>query len=203
MTRWRAGAIAMLVAVGLIAMPATLGAQTPATIELGTNSVLSDALVAGENGLTLYIFTPDAPGVSNCNGGCAVASPPLTVPDGETPNLGAGVSGELSLITRDDGSPRLRSMAQRSTSTRKTRPPVWFYQTGGRVWFVVDASGSIVKTPSSGGTAETTAPPIAAPAGNAGLFVIAGTSNVGIAALVLATIALVLGGRSAVPQRER
>ena len=94
-------------------------------------------------------------------------------------------------------------MAQRSISTRKTRPPVWFYQTGNDVWFVVDASGSIVKTPSSGGTPETTAPPTAAPAGNARLSVITGTPNVAIAALVLATIALVLGGRSAVPQRER
>jgi len=146
--RWRFGVTGVLVAFALLAIPSALSAQTPATIELGNNSELGDVLVAGSNGLTLYLFTPDEPGVSNCNGGCAVAWPPLTVPDGDTPNLGAGVSGSVSLITRDDGSQQVALDDQ----------PLYFYQddsvagdANGQavndVWWVLDATGTQIGGP--------------------------------------------------------
>jgi predicted lipoprotein with Yx(FWY)xxD motif len=54
--------------------------------------------------MTLYRYTPDAPGVSNCTGGCATAWPPLELPPGvTTPVAGKGVSG-LGTIMRSDGS---------------------------------------------------------------------------------------------------
>ena len=145
---WRLGVAGLAVAFALTAIPTALGAQTPATIEVGSNSELGDILVAGENGLTLYIFTPDEPGVSNCNGGCAVAWPPLTVPDGETPTLGAGVSGEVSLITRDDGTQQVALNGQ----------ALYFYQddsvageANGQavndVWWVLDPAGAQIGGP--------------------------------------------------------
>jgi predicted lipoprotein with Yx(FWY)xxD motif len=54
--------------------------------------------------MTVYTFTKDSAGVSNCKGGCATTWPPLTVPSGQTPTGGTGVTGALATITRDDGS---------------------------------------------------------------------------------------------------
>ena len=61
-------------------------------------------LVAASNGHTLYTFNSDTPGVSNCKSGCSSTWPPLSVPAGVTPSGGAGVTGPLGTITRDDGS---------------------------------------------------------------------------------------------------
>jgi predicted lipoprotein with Yx(FWY)xxD motif len=61
-------------------------------------------LVASSNGHTLYTFKSDTPGVSNCKGGCVSAWPPLSLTPGTAPVGGAGVTGQLGTITRDDGS---------------------------------------------------------------------------------------------------
>ena len=75
--RWRRGAVGMVVAFALLAIPSALSAQTPATIELGNNAELGDILVAGSNGLTLYLFTPDEQGDSVCYDECEATWPPL------------------------------------------------------------------------------------------------------------------------------
>ena len=61
-------------------------------------------LVAASNGLTVYNFSRDTPGVSNCTGGCITNWPPLTVASGQKPTGGPGVTGQLGTITRSDGS---------------------------------------------------------------------------------------------------
>jgi predicted lipoprotein with Yx(FWY)xxD motif len=61
-------------------------------------------LVAASNSHTVYIFNSDSPGVSNCNAGCIGTWPALTVPSGQTPTGGPGVTGALGTITRADGS---------------------------------------------------------------------------------------------------
>jgi predicted lipoprotein with Yx(FWY)xxD motif len=75
---------------------ALMVAETP---ELG--QFLTDA-----EGMTLYIFTNDemGSGVSVCNDDCAVNWPPFYV---EGATLPEGVPGELTEITRDDGSMQL------------------------------------------------------------------------------------------------
>ena len=61
--------------------------------------------LAGENEMTLYIFTPDTePNASTCTGQCAENWPPLTVEDGQQVTGGEGVSGEFSTFAREDGS---------------------------------------------------------------------------------------------------
>jgi predicted lipoprotein with Yx(FWY)xxD motif len=92
--------------------PATQGSQPSAapsvapsapvsaglTLELADDAELG-AYVAGEDGLALYVFLPDEGDTSECNGECAINWPPLT---GEIA-AGAGVTGEIGSITREDG----------------------------------------------------------------------------------------------------
>ena len=61
-------------------------------------------LVAGSNGMTVYIFTKDVKdsGTSVCTEGCLETWPALTVAAGETPTGGDGVTGTLGTITRED-----------------------------------------------------------------------------------------------------
>ena len=77
-------------------------------------------LVAGSNGMTVYTFANDQAnsGKSNCNNGCIQVWPALTVPSGTTPTAGAGVSGKLGTITRQDG----------STQVTYNGLPLYFYQ---------------------------------------------------------------------------
>jgi predicted lipoprotein with Yx(FWY)xxD motif len=60
---------------------------------------LSQGVMTGTNGMTLYTFDRDAAGSgkSVCNDKCAVAWPPLAA------ESGAAGSGDYSVITRNDG----------------------------------------------------------------------------------------------------
>ena len=72
------------------------------TISVATEGELAPYLV-GPEGLTLYMFTNDADGVSNCSGQCATNWPPLVVADGEEPTASEDAPGELGVIEREDG----------------------------------------------------------------------------------------------------
>lgn len=58
---------------------------------------VSDGVLTGGNGMTLYTFDKDMSGKSACNGPCATNWPPLFAMDGDS------ASGDYSIITRDDG----------------------------------------------------------------------------------------------------
>lgn len=58
---------------------------------------VSDGVLTGGNGMTLYTFDKDVSGKSACNGPCATNWPPLFAMDGDS------ASGDYSIITRDDG----------------------------------------------------------------------------------------------------
>lgn len=128
--------------------------STSETPDLGT--FLTDA-----EGMTLYMFTKDEPGKSNCSGDCLanwpafVASDPLTLPD--------GVPGELTQITRDDGTQQvayngmpLYSFAADAAAGDTNGQGV------GDVWFVVApaAAGLTIASP----IASPVASPVATPA---------------------------------------
>jgi predicted lipoprotein with Yx(FWY)xxD motif len=74
----------------------------PYTIGLGGNDELGDFLV-GPNSMSLYWFANDEAGVSNCFDACADNWPPLLIQEGEIPVPGDGVTGQLGVIERDDG----------------------------------------------------------------------------------------------------
>ncbi len=74
----------------------------PATVAIAYNTEVGQALV-GPTGMTLYTFTNDEPGVSNCSGDCLANWPALTVESADALVAGDNVHGELGTITRDDG----------------------------------------------------------------------------------------------------
>ncbi|WP_238923987.1 COG4315 family predicted lipoprotein [Achromobacter ruhlandii] len=57
-----------------------------------------DSVLVNSAGMTLYTFDKDAGGKSACNDQCAKIWPPVTAA------ADAKASGDLSIITRDDGS---------------------------------------------------------------------------------------------------
>ena len=74
----------------------------PYTVRVGSSEELGRFLVDNK-GMTLYLFTEDEEGLSNCYDQCAVAWPPLLVEAGEIPVPGDGLGGELGVTERNDG----------------------------------------------------------------------------------------------------
>lgn len=72
------------------------GAAMPAP-PAGVNQTAIGSVLANPRGMTLYTFAHDTPGVSNCNGPCAVHWPPFRAPPG------AQSFGAWSVIRRADG----------------------------------------------------------------------------------------------------
>ena len=112
-------------------------------VNVGKNDSLGDFLVDGK-GMSLYIFTNDEPGKSNCTGDCLVKWPPLL--SDTLPTAGTGVdASKLSLVTMADGS---KIVAYNDM-------PLYYYfsdvkpgditgQGVGSVWYVIDPAGNIV-----------------------------------------------------------
>lgn len=151
---WRWGWLATMVMVAsamLMGIPQqAVQAQNAPTVELGDNTTLGKILTAN-GGLTLYRFLNDEKNKSNCNGGCAAVWPPLLVDEGVTPGAGAGVSGELGTITREDGTRQvtynglpLYFFAGNATAAPDTQPGDTNGQGIGGVWFIVKAETRFV-----------------------------------------------------------
>lgn len=96
--------VAALVVVALGALllaPARAQSTTFLTVTQNASlgPILSDA-----NGMTLYAFSPDSPGTSACNGGCASTWPPLTPPDDGNLSLDPAATGTIDAFQRADSS---------------------------------------------------------------------------------------------------
>lgn len=120
--------------------PETTPAPSGATVALASSS-LGDVLVDGD-GMTLYLFVPDAQGPSTCYDGCATAWPPL---------VGDAVAGDgidealLGSVARDDGTQQ---------ATYNGWPLYYFAsdaapgdvtgQGANDVWFVLSATGDAI-----------------------------------------------------------
>ena len=119
-------------------------------VELGDSDALGQFLV-GEDGKTLYLFTPDSADKSVCNGDCAASWPPYVLEDGETVKAGDGVTGTFTTITRDDGSKQVAYAGH----------PLYYFagdsaagETNGQglnsKWYVVGADGNAIMGSGSG-----------------------------------------------------
>ncbi len=126
----------------------SMPASAPATADAATlnlamaDSSLGSILVDGK-GMTLYLFTKDAPNTSNCTGQCLAAWPPLL----GKPTAGKGVDAtKLGSFTRADG----------STQASYNGWPLYYWQADAKpgdvtgqkvnnVWFVLDKNGVAVK----------------------------------------------------------
>lgn len=113
-----------------------------ATITVEVAETDAGPSLVGPDGLTLYIFTQDTEGTSNCADDCAALWPPFEVEAGAQVGAGDGVSGELGIIERDDGTSQVTHDGM----------PLYFYAedagpgdaTGegvGGVWFIASPDG--------------------------------------------------------------
>ena len=91
------------VLVGLIAALTLAACASLAGGSMAPYTKVNDGMLVGSNNMTLYTFAKDTAGSgkSMCNGQCAANWPPLLV-DGSP-----AVSGDYSVITRDDGKKQL------------------------------------------------------------------------------------------------
>ena len=132
------------------AMPAqanTAPAAKPAAVEAMIN-VASDPklgkILVGNNGMTLYMYTKDAPNQSNCSGGCLKAWPALLTMG--SPTLGDGVDKTLvGTASLPDG----------SKIVTYNKMPLYYWvkdtkagdvtgQNVGGVWYVVSPDGPVI-----------------------------------------------------------
>jgi predicted lipoprotein with Yx(FWY)xxD motif len=117
----------------------------PTTVAVSEHEMLGPILVDGD-GMTLYLFLNDEPGVTNCYDNCAVNWPPLLA-NGETV-AGEGVDASLLGTTeRTDG----------TTQVTYNGWPLYYWkddvepgdatgQTRGDVWFVLSPAGEMIET---------------------------------------------------------
>ncbi len=113
--------------------------STSGNLVLGfnSNSTLGNYLI-GSNAMTLYRYTKDTPGKSNCSGACAVNWPPYTVTSASPLPAKAGVSGTVSTIIRADGTMQVTYNGTPLYFWYKdTKPGDTTGQNVGGVWFVV------------------------------------------------------------------
>ncbi len=89
--------------IGLIATVTLAACASMMGGAMAPYTKVSDGMLVGSNNMTLYTFAKDAAGSgkSVCNGPCAVNWPPLLV------DASPVVSGDYSVITRDDGKKQL------------------------------------------------------------------------------------------------
>lgn len=82
-----------------LVVSATLAACSGYAPRAAAPAMVSGDVLAGSNGMTLYVFDKDAAGSgkSMCNGPCATNWPPLFAMDGDA------ASGDYSIVVRDDG----------------------------------------------------------------------------------------------------
>ncbi|HEU0165074.1 MAG TPA: hypothetical protein VFQ54_08515 [Thermomicrobiales bacterium] len=141
--------------LALIAFP--VNAQGTTTLATSDNATLG-TILTDANGLTVYTFKKDTPGVSTCYDACATNWPPVTATEPLT--LPAGVPGTLSLIDRTDGSKQLAYNGQ----------PLYTFagdkaagdtkgQAVGTLWYVVSPSAAAA-TPVASPVASPAATPI-------------------------------------------
>ena len=88
MTKIRSMCVALVAAAGLFAVSA----------QAMDMMMAKDGTMTDPKGMTLYTFDKDSGGKSMCNGPCATNWPPLMA------GADAKPSGDMTIITRDDGS---------------------------------------------------------------------------------------------------
>lgn len=125
-------------------------------VQVASNEQFGDILV-GPDGMTLYIFTNDQPGVTNCYDQCAVNWPPLMLAEGQPLTGGAGVTGELGTTERTDGGRQVTYNGW----------PLYYWvqdtapgQTSGHlvnnVWFVATPKNQVTQIPATNADEDTT-----------------------------------------------
>lgn len=87
------------------AAPSQAASPETYTLTVVTGAASLGKYLTGDDGKTLYTFKKDTAGngKSACSGQCATNWPPFTLDDGDKAVGGAGASGTIATIKRDDG----------------------------------------------------------------------------------------------------
>jgi predicted lipoprotein with Yx(FWY)xxD motif len=123
------------------AAPATGGEATVVVADSDLGQIVTAA-----NGMTVYLFMPDAQGSPTCTDSCAQAWPPLTVDDANQVTAGVGVDAALLGTAEHPTS---------GTQVTYNRSPLYFFsgdsapgdtngQGQGGVWYVLDPTGNAI-----------------------------------------------------------
>jgi len=100
----------------------------------------SQTILVGENGMTLYYYTPDkGAGKVTCTGQCLTAWPPLLLPSGvDKPTGESGVTGTLTTLPSPNGGMQVVYNGWPMYYWQKdTKPGDTTGQNVGGKWFVV------------------------------------------------------------------
>jgi predicted lipoprotein with Yx(FWY)xxD motif len=158
---------ALVAACSSGATPVPTAAPQASSAAAGSGSVLTVAVhqdpamgawLTGQDGKSLYMLTKDSSGKSTCTGACTANWPPFTLSAGESVVAGAGVTGTLSTIKRDDGTDQVAINGL----------PLYYFKGDsgaaqsngegfGGVWFLASPTGTTVGAAAS---------PAASPAGS-------------------------------------
>jgi predicted lipoprotein with Yx(FWY)xxD motif len=121
-------------------------AFTEPTLSVLSHPTLGDILV-GDNGMTLYIFTQDEPGKSNCIGECLDFWPPLLTQG--SPSLGPGIDPALVGTA---------ALADGSLIVTYNQMPLYYWYLDAQpgdasgigvndAWYAVSPTGALVQLP--------------------------------------------------------
>src|SRR5690349_15815561 len=134
--RWmKRAAVLGALAMAVTASPAAT-AQPEAPVATGTTPDLGTFLT-DPAGMTLYLYTKDTIGISNCYGGCATAWPPLLTQS--APTLPENMPGMIGTTTRTDGTQQVtyNGMPLYYWASDQ-KPGDTTGQNVGGVWFVIN-----------------------------------------------------------------
>jgi predicted lipoprotein with Yx(FWY)xxD motif len=137
-----------LVGVGVIGVGAAMAATTAVHASKGTVNLVKSSkygsVLVDASGRTLYRYTPDKKGKSNCSGKCATFWPPLMAKGKAT--AGAGASASLvGTIKRGKGLQVTYAGWPLYTFVGDTKAGQMTGEGNEKTWYVVSPTGALVK----------------------------------------------------------
>jgi predicted lipoprotein with Yx(FWY)xxD motif len=150
-----------LVGVGVIGVGAAMAATTATQASKGTVDLVKSSkygmVLVNAGGRTLYRYTPDKKGKSTCSGQCATYWPPLMAKGKAT--AGAGANAKLvGTIKRGAGLQVTYAGYPLYTYAGDKKAGQMTGEGVEKTWYVVTATGALVKKAVVGTTTTTTAP---------------------------------------------
>lgn len=121
--------------------PAAAG---PAMVDVSKNDALGSYLV-DDKGMSLYLYTKDSPGTSNCYDKCATAWPPLLTSGSAVAGTSLD-SSKLGVTTRSDGKTQVTYNGWPLYYFAKDKQPGDTTGQGvGSVWYLISPGGDAIK----------------------------------------------------------
>jgi predicted lipoprotein with Yx(FWY)xxD motif len=126
--------------------PPPTAAAPPSGAAAGISRTAIGPVLATPQGMALYTFARDTPGVSHCNGRCAAVWPPFRAPPG------AQSGGPWSIVRRADGTTQWAYRGQPLyTYSKDTRPGETAGEGVGGVWHVARPQAVLPGGPGAAG----------------------------------------------------